>query len=344
MEGRETTAANSLSIWSGSPNAENNKMPQCCQRYPIPFRYNNIVYPIRKKQRITSQGRVFAPRCFEDSQFESNRADGRRKLKPNAIPTIFDVPNPPKLLECQRIKGIGMPKDKDSDALNKRIRELEAMCAASNMGALKAKQPYETLRDKLKKKLSKNQVDNLLKENSSRPSWEDAALVKGLKLRFSLSKHGYNYLLQIGYPAPSYSTLNKRKGIEVPFEILWDFIELMKVKGGWKHLNTGVILCTTVIIQLSENCLNRGYDFLTGRTTQDALENVFSQIRRKAGSKPTALQSSKALKMICVLQYLSDIKISNYSNDTDRHLLTFSKFITAKFLTVKDRNLSLRCP
>ena len=27
---------------------------------------------------------------FEDSQFESHRADGLRKLKPNAIPTIFN--------------------------------------------------------------------------------------------------------------------------------------------------------------------------------------------------------------------------------------------------------------
>lgn len=26
---------------------------------------------------------------FDDSQFESKRQDGRRKLKPNAIPTIF---------------------------------------------------------------------------------------------------------------------------------------------------------------------------------------------------------------------------------------------------------------
>jgi len=31
---------------------------------------------------------------FEESQFESHRADGLRKLKPNAIPTIFNRATP----------------------------------------------------------------------------------------------------------------------------------------------------------------------------------------------------------------------------------------------------------
>nr|XP_012226643.1 PREDICTED: THAP domain-containing protein 5-like [Linepithema humile] len=35
---------------------------------------------------------------FEDSQFEARRADGWKKLKPNAIPTLFDVPNPPSII------------------------------------------------------------------------------------------------------------------------------------------------------------------------------------------------------------------------------------------------------
>lgn len=35
---------------------------------------------------------------FESSQFEQNRQDGLRKLKSNAIPTLFDVPNPPKMI------------------------------------------------------------------------------------------------------------------------------------------------------------------------------------------------------------------------------------------------------
>lgn len=39
---------------------------------------------------------------FEGSQFEHNRADGWLKLKPNAIPTLFNVPNPPFEIKSKR--------------------------------------------------------------------------------------------------------------------------------------------------------------------------------------------------------------------------------------------------
>lgn len=52
---------------------------------------------------------------------------------------------------------------------------------------------------------------------------------------------------------------------------------------------------------------------------------VFSQIRRKAGLKPTALQAKRALKLICVSEFVSDLKNTNYFTDSDSHLLSFSK-------------------
>ncbi|XP_029347085.1 THAP domain-containing protein 4-like [Acyrthosiphon pisum] len=39
---------------------------------------------------------------FEQSQFKQHRQGGIKKLKSNAIPTIFNVPNPPQLLETKR--------------------------------------------------------------------------------------------------------------------------------------------------------------------------------------------------------------------------------------------------
>eukprot|EP00102_Acyrthosiphon_pisum_P018845 XP_016656055.1 PREDICTED: THAP domain-containing protein 2-like [Acyrthosiphon pisum] len=39
---------------------------------------------------------------FEESQFEQHRQGGIKKLKSNAIPTLFNVPNPPRLLETKR--------------------------------------------------------------------------------------------------------------------------------------------------------------------------------------------------------------------------------------------------
>jgi len=45
---------------------------------------------------------VNAQKHFEDSQYESRRVDGWRKLKSDAIPTLFDVPNPPHKLAGTR--------------------------------------------------------------------------------------------------------------------------------------------------------------------------------------------------------------------------------------------------
>ncbi|XP_011068627.1 PREDICTED: uncharacterized protein LOC105154652 [Acromyrmex echinatior] len=39
---------------------------------------------------------------FENSQFESHRSDGWKKLKPNTIPTLFDVLNPPSMIDPQK--------------------------------------------------------------------------------------------------------------------------------------------------------------------------------------------------------------------------------------------------
>jgi hypothetical protein len=45
---------------------------------------------------------TFLQKHFESSQFESRRLDGWRRLKPNAVPTLFDVPNPPPRMEVKR--------------------------------------------------------------------------------------------------------------------------------------------------------------------------------------------------------------------------------------------------
>ena len=47
---------------------------------------------------------------FEESQFEQNRADGWKKLRQTAVPTLFNVPNAPEKLSLRRVKGFGNPK------------------------------------------------------------------------------------------------------------------------------------------------------------------------------------------------------------------------------------------
>lgn len=70
-------------------------------------------------------------------------------------------------------------------------------------------------------------------------------------------------------------------------------------KGYWKPVQTGVIMATDNNLQLQDFFLNkRDYKFvLTGRFTQDCLENLFSLIRFKI-STPNALQVKQNLKII----------------------------------------------
>jgi hypothetical protein len=39
---------------------------------------------------------------FEGSQFEQHRKDGKKKLRPGAVPTLFEVTNPPKPVTIKR--------------------------------------------------------------------------------------------------------------------------------------------------------------------------------------------------------------------------------------------------
>jgi hypothetical protein len=70
---------------------------------------------------------------------------------------------------------------------------------------------------------------------------------------------------------------------------------------------------------------------LCHRFTQDAVENIFSQMRRKAGQTPNAIQSFRALKIILMSQYVSDVKRSNYMNDSDEFLLNYFKKVPENF-------------
>lgn len=115
------------------------------------------------------------------------------------------------------------------------------------------------------------------------------------------------------------------KNKSAKFEFLFRFVKIFQnisIGNGWKPLNTGMIMSTLSLCRITEQLLNEGYKFvLLHRFTQDAVENIFSQIRRKAGSCPSALQCLKALKLITVSQFISDIKRSSYFNDSDIFLI-----------------------
>lgn len=90
------------------------------------------------------------------------------------------------------------------------------------------------------------------------------------------------------------------------------------------------------MMNICEMLFENDYSFvLRSRLTQDAAENIFSQIRKKAGQTPTAFQCLQALKSISVSQYVSDVNKSNYFNAGDSFLLDFfSK--TSKYRVKRD--------
>lgn len=93
---------------------------------------------------------------------------------------------------------------------------------------------------------------------------------------------------------------------------------------GWKPLNYGFTLATLSFCDVSEFLMKNEFDFILGhRFTQDVTENIFSQIRRKEGSMPSALKTLQAIKLISISQYVSEVKYSSYMSDSDNFLLDF---------------------
>lgn len=103
-----------------------------------------------------------------------------------------------------------------------------------------------------------------------------------------------------------------------------DLFQNIVFQSGWKPLNYGFVLATLSFCDVAEYLFTNGFDFILGdRFLQDGTENIFSQIRRKEGKMPNALQCLRAIKGITVSQYVSDCKRTSYINDSDEFLLDF---------------------
>lgn len=68
-------------------------------------------------------------------------------------------------------------------------------------------------------------------EQGRMSQWPNESIIQGLKFRFALSVHGYEYLRDSGYPLPAYSTIMRRiQDFQLDFGIFKDVIELLKFK------------------------------------------------------------------------------------------------------------------
>lgn len=104
-------------------------------------------------------------------------------------------------------------------------------------------------------------------------------------------------------------------------------IEKMDLGGTWKPVQTGLkISCLNSTILINRN-LEQGYKYFhTSRLNQDAIENLFSTIRRHGNTNPTALQVKTCLRLITISQFTNpkDLK-NNYNLDDDEIYNDFFK-------------------
>jgi hypothetical protein len=84
----------------------------------------------------------------------------------------------------------------------------------------------------------------------------------------------------------------------------------------WKPIQTGILISTQSLLDIFASLVASGsYSYLlTSRLTQDALENLFSQIRGRGNSHPNPVHFRQCLRLISISQFLSVPKHSSYSS------------------------------
>ena len=95
----------------------------------------------------------------------------------------------------------------------------------------------------------------------------------------------------------------------------------------WKPIQTGILISTTSILNLYAALVASGNIrfLLTSRLTQDALENLFSQIRGRGDSHPSPVHLRHSLRLITISQFMTVPKRSNYDTDDSEYLVPFIK-------------------
>ncbi|KAM7293588.1 uncharacterized protein ISCGN_023199 [Ixodes scapularis] len=128
------------------------------------------------------------------------------------------------------------------------------------------------------------------------------------------------------------SELNSRKhgdAVEFLSEVLDLFkkmtIHLPGKSPSWKPVQKGVVISTTAALSLQNLYLTQNnfkYLFLS-RLTQNALENLFSVIKRQMNATPRPLQFKTALRTITLSQFFQPCRTGNYEMDDAEYLADF---------------------
>jgi len=115
-------------------------------------------------------------------------------------------------------------------------------------------------------------------------------------------------------------------------QVLTEMLEVIKGLGFdgkkiWKPIQTGIQLSTSVALQLSQEVMSshKLQYFLTGRLSQDPVENLFSQARGQSVMHPSCSVFRQALRLVTVAQYLQVSKGAAYEDDGCSYLIDYLK-------------------
>ena len=102
----------------------------------------------------------------------------------------------------------------------------------------------------------------------------------------------------------------------------------------WKPVQTGIQLSTSVTLELSDSVMKkyRMQYFLTGRLSQDPIEDLFSQVRGRGVVHPSCLMFRQALRLVTVSQYLHVPKSASYDDDGCAYLADYLKNRPTKYI------------
>lgn len=116
-------------------------------------------------------------------------------------------------------------------------------------------------------------------------------------------------------------------------------IEHIVIGGAWKPVQTGIKISVLNSICLIDKLFKDDYYYfftLNFRLNQDALENLFSTLRRHGNVNPTPLQVKRCLRLITLCQFVDTHKTKrNYDCDNDEHYIDF--FNTLKKTVNKEK-------
>ena len=98
----------------------------------------------------------------------------------------------------------------------------------------------------------------------------------------------------------------------------------IRIRSAWKPVQSGIKLATSSILSLHRRLVELKF-LLYARFTQDALENIFSQVRAKGVLHPKPVQIRFSLRLIWLAQFMAVPSSGSYDVDDTPHLISFLK-------------------